>query len=418
MKSNPKVGRKILQYCFENLGGHAFRCFDLSSQATRRGQSKTSMPFEDKEDAEIHEGFDYILRTAPRSSCEMAQLRWQTKELRNKSSPIFGWPGALISQALRNLSSDGALAKKEPHWPIPLSPLFYDRAILTTLEKIWDFDQSALILLGEPGTGKSPLGRSVLMAQVRHNQARFNLDGHPCVRCTPELDFLRGEPGRVLMGDFLDDTSLSILDMKLVKAFLDVGLYESMAWERATLKNRTAGWQFVIDPHSRHVVAAMEHTVNESTKEKVQLIMQTMQLKKVNPNLLIHDDACHFEQQILKSKQLKKTFKPIRHYVVDEFHRVNHKCSKKKLTRNEKKRLAKVRTNMSEVFNAWIRKKKFALNAMNPRSHRFWVQESIRFWNQNLETMPKYITRRSTATARKRKAMKWATVVLWQCKGS
>ena len=213
MKSNPKVGRKILQYCFENLGGHAFRCFDLSSQATRRGQSKTSMPFEDKEDAEIDEGFNYILRTAPRSSCEMAQLRWQTKELRNKPSPIFGWPGALISQAL-------------------------------------------------------------------------------------------------------------------------------------------------------------------------------------------------------------KTFKPIRHYVVDEFHRVNHKCSKKKLTRNEKKRLAKVRTNMSEVFNAWIRKKKIALNAMNPYSHRFWVQESIRFWNQNLETMPKYITRRSTATTRKRKAMKWATVVPWQCKGS
>jgi hypothetical protein len=29
-----------------------------------------------------------------------------------------------------------------------------------------------------------------------------------------------------------DDTSLSILDMKLVKAFLDVGLYESMAWAR------------------------------------------------------------------------------------------------------------------------------------------------------------------------------------------
>ena len=35
------------------------------------------------------------------------------------------------------------------------------------------------------------------------------------------------------MRDFLDDTSLSILDMKLVKAFLDVGLfYESMAWAR------------------------------------------------------------------------------------------------------------------------------------------------------------------------------------------
>ena len=35
------------------------------------------------------------------------------------------------------------------------------------------------------------------------------------------------------MGGFLDDTtSLNILDMKLVKAFLDVGLCDSMAWAR------------------------------------------------------------------------------------------------------------------------------------------------------------------------------------------
>ena len=213
MKSNPKVGKKILKYCFENLGGHAFRCFDFSLQATRRGQSTTSMPFEDKEDAEIDEGFDYILRIAPRSSCEMAQLRWQTKELRHKSSPIFGWSGALINQALRNLSSDIALTKKDPYWPISLSPLFYDRAILTTLEKIWDFDQSALIFLGEPGTGKSPLGRSVLIMQVRLNQAKFNLDGYSCIRYIPEFGFLRGEPDCVLMDDFLDNISLNILDI-------------------------------------------------------------------------------------------------------------------------------------------------------------------------------------------------------------
>ena len=29
------------------------------------------------------------------------------------------------------------------------------------------------------------------------------------------------------MGDFLDDTALNLLSMKLVKAFLDVGLYDS-----------------------------------------------------------------------------------------------------------------------------------------------------------------------------------------------
>ena len=232
MNTVPKVARKILQYCLENLGGRSFRCFELMSQAMRKPAKATAIPFEDKEDDEIDQGFDHIMQKAPRSSSEMAQLKWQTKELRNKSSPIFGWPIQLVAQALRNLSSDGALARKEYHWPIPLTPKYYELDVLKALEHVWDFDQSAFIMLGEPGSGKSPLGRSVLMAQVRHNQTRFNLQGQPCIRCTPELDFLRGEPGSALMGDFLDDTSLNLLDMKLVKAFLDVGLYESMAWAR------------------------------------------------------------------------------------------------------------------------------------------------------------------------------------------
>ena len=184
--------------CLENLGGRSFRCFELMSQAMRKPAKATAIPFEEKEDDEIDEGFNHIMQNAPRSSSEMAQLKWQTKELRNKSSPIFGWPVQLVAQALRNLSSDGALARKEYHWPIPLTPTYYELDVLKALGHVWGFDQSAFIMLGEPGSGKSPLGRSVLMAQVRHNQTHFNLQGQPCIRCTPELDFLRGEPGSAL----------------------------------------------------------------------------------------------------------------------------------------------------------------------------------------------------------------------------
>ena len=70
------------------------------------------------------------------------------------------------------------------------------------------------------------------MAQCRHNQSRFKTEWAQWIRCTPEIDFLRGEPGSVVTGDFLDDTSLSLLSIKMVKAFLDVGLYESMACAR------------------------------------------------------------------------------------------------------------------------------------------------------------------------------------------
>ena len=111
----PKLAEKKLQYRLEKLGGHAFTCFDLTSQATRKGGSKPNLAFEEEDDEEIDQGFDHILRKAPRSTCEMAQLKWQTKELRNKDSPIFGWPCALVSQALRSVVSENALARKGAH---------------------------------------------------------------------------------------------------------------------------------------------------------------------------------------------------------------------------------------------------------------------------------------------------------------
>lgn len=61
----------------------------------------------------------------------------------------------------------------------------------------------------------------------------FQLQDKPCrLRCTPEIDFLRGEAGSVGMGDFLDDPEMQHVGVKVLKAFLDVGLFESMAWAR------------------------------------------------------------------------------------------------------------------------------------------------------------------------------------------
>ena len=66
------------------------------------------------------------------------------------------------------------------------------------------------------------------MAMCRFNKERFKLDGEACIRVTPEIDFLRGEIGSVLMGDFLDDGGLKSIPMKMIKALLDVGLFEAM----------------------------------------------------------------------------------------------------------------------------------------------------------------------------------------------
>ena len=97
---------------------------------------------------------------------------------------------------------NGLLARKEFKWPLPLTPRCYNAWVLKVLEEIWDFDHSSLIILGEVGMGKSPLERSILMAKCRRNKGHFQVEAEPCIRCTPEIDFLRGEQGSVVMVTF------------------------------------------------------------------------------------------------------------------------------------------------------------------------------------------------------------------------
>lgn len=167
MSQEAKLGRKIVQYCLERMGGRCFKFSELTSQGM---PSKVkAVPFEDKDDEEIDKGFDYLSKFGPRSGAQNQQLRWMTKTLKNKDSPLYGWPQALVEKALHNLTNEGVFAKKEFSWPLPLTPTYYQPWLLEILEQIWDFDMSAFVMLGEPGVGTSPLGRSVLMAQVRHN---------------------------------------------------------------------------------------------------------------------------------------------------------------------------------------------------------------------------------------------------------
>lgn len=229
MQQKPTLGRKILQYCLQNIGCRQFRCFDISANVPVTRKTKV---LDELEDSDLDKGFDFITQHAPRSACDLQQFRWQTKQLRLASSPIFGWPQGLVQQALRLLSPESALARKEFDWPLPLTSAFFHGWLLVILEEFWDFDLSSIVMLREPAVGKSPLGRSVLMAQCRFNSSRFNVEGKPCVRCTPEIDFLRGEPGTAIMGDFLDDPCTQSLGMKALKSLLDVGLYESMSWAR------------------------------------------------------------------------------------------------------------------------------------------------------------------------------------------
>ena len=167
---------------------------------------------------------------------------------------------------------------------------------------------------------------------------------------------------------------------------------------RVVLPDRTAGWQFAVDPVSRAVLGACEHPVNERTTDKVELLQSVLSMPNMQVDLLIHDDACHFENYVRKNQT--EGFEGIKFYIIDEFHRRNHKCSKRVLTRREKARVQHVRTNTSEMFNAWVRPLNFFVNGLRPHSHKFWVLEACKFFNRHVSKKPTILTRRTNVRSR------------------
>ena len=172
---------------------------------------------------------------------------------------------------------------------------------------------------------------------------------------------------------------------------------------RQVLPNRTAGWQFALDPKTGKVLGAFKHIVNEKNEDKVALLQAVLVMPQVRADLLVHDDACHFEQFVMKNKSAG--FDAIKFYLVDTFHMRNHKCEKSMRSRKDKARLKNVRTSACEIFNAWLRPMNFFLNCLRPQSHKFWVQEACKFYNANLKEWPSIMTRRTTSLSRA-KAMK------------
>ena len=116
--TNPRVGRKIFQHAFANLGGRQFKVYELVPFAL---QKASTTPFEERTDDEIDKGLEYITENGPRSASDMQQLRVANKGRQEPTVPIFGWPAVLIEKALRLISSEGRLARKEAKWPIPLT---------------------------------------------------------------------------------------------------------------------------------------------------------------------------------------------------------------------------------------------------------------------------------------------------------
>ncbi|CAK0898923.1 unnamed protein product, partial [Prorocentrum cordatum] len=226
---HPKIGTKVWQRAFTDFGGKQFRHFFLSPEAKAKA---TQNAFYEKSDEEINAGFDYITNEAPKSTVGLQQVRWQTIAMR-AGMPIHGWPIGLVEKSQRSLAAEGALANKEFGNNVTLCDDHFNLRVLEAMTELINGNGS-LALIGGPNVGMTPLGRAHLMAMCRRNARANGLDPARCsIRVTPEIDFMRGKPGDIMMGGVVDDGCSNLLPPKIAKALLDAGQYEGMCWARS-----------------------------------------------------------------------------------------------------------------------------------------------------------------------------------------
>ena len=221
-----KTRKKCLHYAFENIGG--FQCRNHVFRTHDEGK-----PENDRTEEEWDAGFDFIEQHGPRENVRNKGLRWVTIQISKGNSPIYKWPSLLVEKSLRNLAQDGVLANVHEIWPLTLYDL--DVRILRALAPlIPTLNEKALGFHGTPGSGKTPVARTVAMALSRHNIRAANKVGSvtPSFRQASEFDFFRGQTGTLFRPDIFDDGSLAEQPFKKVKAFTDVGNIESMSKER------------------------------------------------------------------------------------------------------------------------------------------------------------------------------------------
>lgn len=82
-------------------------------------------------------------------------------------------------------------------------------------------------------------------------------------------------------------------------------------------QNRPEGWQFVLSPDSRRVLAVKEYLINENLPDKVFVVKAPLGMVKINPDAFLHDDIYYFTIRIKKYKSFQTSFRSSRHFVVD-----------------------------------------------------------------------------------------------------
>ncbi|CAE8687369.1 unnamed protein product [Polarella glacialis] len=217
---NKKSGRKALQWMMEQMGGTQYRHFSLSSEKKKPTAGKIEQN-EEEEDL----GWDFILKHGELDRSMRKQLRWIHRWMKKEGSPIKGWSEKLIARALDNMANDGCLAKLITRYDLSMRDIEEEVRLLFE-PLVPHLQDHSLLLLGEPGKGKTPLGRTIAMMFSRFR------GGEGTFRTASDFDFFRGLVFNSSVPALFDNGEIGNEPVKKKKAFSDVGDAETILKER------------------------------------------------------------------------------------------------------------------------------------------------------------------------------------------
>ena len=171
---------------------------------------------------EVKEGIMFINQKIPMDNSQLQQLEWIIVNIKN-SSPILGWPMWVVQKAAAEKAKANSAVETEFFFPLcifDVHPTFVDKILPLVIPLCTSF---GILLLGNPGVGKTPLAMILAMAVGRMHCRRRGISTQPGWRRCKQFDGFRNKPGQVQEAIILDDADIASINVEDVKSFGDVG---------------------------------------------------------------------------------------------------------------------------------------------------------------------------------------------------
>lgn len=215
---NPWGGKKGYQAFIDNIPGTHIKYAVLKRKKTKEDGAGAWNPTPE----EVARGIQFINDNIPLANDQLQQLAWIITHVKNDSD-IRGWPMGIVQRAAEAKAKANSAVDAESFFPLcvfDLHPVIVDKILPLIVPLCSTF---GVLLLGNPGVGKTPLAMILSMAVGRMHCRRRGINKQPGWRRCKQFDGFRNKPGEVQEAIILDDADLSAINVEDVKSFGDVG---------------------------------------------------------------------------------------------------------------------------------------------------------------------------------------------------